>query len=114
MKFYKNFNWVSTWFKNHFKDKVFKNMGIYVVILLLCFFFLNIKFSKIYETNIKFDKSNIKPYFCILIVAIIGTSIWFLKSPVFRFGYSYLTLLISSFLLIILGMVLTKKKLFLI
>ena len=108
--FYKNFNWVSTWFKNHFKDKVFKNMGIYVVILLLCFFFLNIKFSKIYETNIKFDKSNIKPYFCILIVAIIGTSIWFLKSPVFRFGYSYLTLLISSVLLIILGMVLTKKK----
>ena len=81
--FYKNFNWVSTWFKNHFKDKVFKNMGIYVVILLLCFFFLNIKFSKIYETNIKFDKSNIKPYFCILIVAIIGTVVYGFSNHLF-------------------------------
>jgi hypothetical protein len=108
--FYKNFNWFSTWFKNHFMDKVFKNMGIYIVILLLCFFFLKIKFSKIYETNIKYDKSDIRPYFYILIMAILGTFIWFLKAPVFRFGYSYLTLLISSIILIILAMVLTKKK----
>ena len=110
--FYKNFNWVNTWLKNHFKEKVFKNMGIYVVILLLCFFFLNIKFNKIYETNIKYNKSNIRPYFCILAIALIGTCIWFLKSPVFRFGYSYLTLLISSVILIVLGSVVTKKKIF--
>lgn len=43
-------------------------------------------------------------------MAILGTFIWFLKAPVFRFGYSYLTLLISSIILIILAMVLTKKK----
>jgi hypothetical protein len=110
--YYKNFNWVHTWFKNHFKEKVFQNMGIYVVILLLCFFFLNIKFSKIYKTNIKYDKSNIRPYFYILIFAIVGTSLWFLKSPVFRFGYSYLTLLISSTILIILSKVKIKKIVF--
>lgn len=108
--FYKNFNWVRTWFKNHFKDKVFKNMGIYIVIILLCFFFLKIKFKKNYQTNVKFDKFDIEPYYYILAVAIIGTFIWFLKSPVFRFGYSYLTLLISSSILIVLNIMLNKKK----
>ena len=39
---------------------------------------------------IKSKSLNIKKYFPILFVLVIGILIWFLKSPIFRFGYSYI------------------------
>ena len=86
-------------------------MGIYTAILLSCFLFLKIKFNRIYEINMRYLKSDQFPYYLILIeFSIVGVSIWFLKSPVFRFGYSYLTLLIASVFCIILSKKLLKKK----
>ena len=108
--YYKNFNWFKTWVNNHFKEKILFNMGIYTAILLSCFLFLKIKFNRIYEINMRYLKSDQFPYYLILIVSIVGVSIWFLKSPVFRFGYSYLTLLIASVFCIILSKKLLKKK----
>lgn len=111
--YYKNFNWLDTWTKNHFKEKIFYNMGIYIVILLSCFFILKIKFNKIYETKINYVRTSQFPYKIMLTISTLGIIIWFLKVPVFRFGYSFLTLFIISILLIILNKILIRKKIIL-
>ena len=111
--YYKNFNWLDTWTTNHFKEKIFYNMGIYIVILLSCFFILKIKFNKIYETKINYVRTSQFPYKIMLTISTLGIIIWFLKVPVFRFGYSFLTLFIISILLIILNKILIRKKIIL-
>ena len=90
----KKFNWLSTWSKNHFNK--FKNILIpYLVILLLIILYLrmNLKKKKLYNL------SGLKLLF---LISVIGSIIFFLKFPIYRYGYSYLItsiILISIFIM---------------
>ena len=81
----KNFNWVMTWTKNHF-IKITKIITPYLIFLASIIFFIKNKKDKFY----------IEKYLNYLIfISIIGTIFWIYKVPVFRYGYSYLIILIS-------------------
>ncbi len=88
----KDFNWIETWSKNHLK-KINSIVTPYIVFLLIIFFILLIR-SK------KNDYINISLIY-IYLISLLGifSLVWFLKVPVFRYGYSY----IISFVCLILA-----------
>ena len=95
-EFSKNFNWISTWKNNHFK-KIYEIMFPYIILILLIFLYFKFKTQKIEK------KINFKKYLIILTICVVSVLIWFLKVPVFRYGYSYfvcfLAIILSYFLL---------------
>ena len=88
----KDFNWIETWSQNHLK-KINSIVTPYIVFLLIIFFILLIR-SK------KNDYINISLIY-IYLISLLGifSLVWFLKVPVFRYGYSY----IISFVCLILA-----------
>ena len=89
----KKFNWLSSWSNKH--GIYLLNIIVIYVLLILFVVYLILKkknSDKItYRKNIFFKFS--------LFISILGTIIFFIKFPLFRYGYSYL---ISSLILIIL------------
>ena len=83
----KSFNWVLTWGQNHF-IKILNIMVPYLSVLLIIFLLIKSKL-KIFNLD-KFFKY-------IIFISFLGILMWFLKVPVFRYGYSYLVLFISLF-----------------
>ena len=83
----KNFNWLSSWLKNHFKKVVNILIPYLVVLFLITLYFKIRNEKKFYFKNIKLP----------LFVCLLGSIIFFLKFPIYRYGYSYL---ISAFILI--------------
>ncbi len=90
----KNFNWINTWSKNHF-NKIGKILFPYLIFLILITFYI-VTTSK--KTN---KKINHGKELQLILLLIILTTLWFIKIPLFRFGFSYLVCLISLFLAII-------------
>ena len=88
----KNFNWLSTWKNNHFK-KITKILIPYLIILILIFLYFKFIKEKKYQFNLD---SYI--YKLPLLVSLIGSLFFFLKFPIYRYGYSYLI----SFIILIL------------
>ena len=88
----KDFNWIETWSQNHLK-KINSIVTPYIVFLLIIFFILLIRSKK----NDYINKSLIYIY----LISLLGifSLVWFLKVPVFRYGYSY----IISFVCLILA-----------
>ena len=82
----KNFEWVSTWFDNHFIVIIEKFVPI---ILFLILFLIFIFFSKIYSKKKSFFIQNFVIYF-LLGVNLLGFILWFIKFPIYRYGQSYL------------------------
>ncbi len=81
----KNFNWVSTWGKNHF-FKILKIILPYILFLMIILFIVKNKTLKApQEKYIKY----------LIYISVLGTIMWIYKVPVFRYGYSYLIILIS-------------------
>lgn len=87
-QFNKNFNWIDAWTEKHFK-KIIKIITPYILMISLLLIIINIESSK--NNKIKYDekKINILYIFCIL-----GLVSFFLKYPLYRYGYSYIILLI--------------------
>lgn len=88
----KNFNWLSPWIDNHFK-KVLEILIPYLVILFLIFlYFKNKTEKKFYFKDIRLP----------LLLCWFGSIVFFLKFPIYRYGYSYLisALILNSILLI--------------
>ncbi len=84
-EFNKNFNWISAWITIH---------GKYVGKILLPYLSLIIILNIYFRNNKKQQKiKNINYYICLIITALL-TSIFFLKFPLYRYGYSYLISLI--------------------
>ncbi len=81
----KNFNWIRTWTKNHF-IKTIKILIPYLIFLLVILFITKQSFKKSYIENYK-------KY--LIYLSLLGVIVWFLKVPAFRYGYSYLIILIS-------------------
>ena len=96
----KNFNWVRTHYKSHLKHVVIKNV---LVFLLLSLIFLSIIFKKSKSKPIiifkKFDISKIKYLF---LISLFGSIFWFIKAPTFRFGYSYIIVLLATLIIFLL------------
>ena len=81
----KNFNWVSTWGKNHLV-KILKIILPYILFLMIILFIVRNKTLKApQEKYIKY----------LIYISVLGTIMWIYKVPVFRYGYSYLIILIS-------------------
>ena len=83
----KNFFWLSYWSKNHLV-KIFNILLPYIVflmILILIFYRIKKKQKKLIIN---------KTFLTLIILMFFSTLFWFLKVPVFRYGYSYIISLI--------------------
>ena len=84
----KNYNWLEIWISSEGK-KLLKNLlpySIFTIILLISLLIYEKK-----NKNIIKNKPNLSiDFYLCLVVSIFGSILWFLKFPVFRYGYSYL------------------------
>lgn len=95
------FNWISTWNKTHLK-KINKILIPYIILLSFILLVIHLKYK-----NKKLSKYNHfnKDYLLLIIFMIIFTFIWFIKVPVYRYGYSYFI----SFIALSFAYICTKK-----
>jgi len=89
-EFLENFYWVKFWMQNHF-IKILEILLPYFLAIIMFLFFIKIMNKR---EQIKY-KFNFKYYIPILIVLIVGILTWFLKAPLWRYGYSYIVSLIA-------------------
>lgn len=93
VEYVRNFNWVSTWFERN-KSELSDHLIAYILPLLILILY-NFKnfflYNKNLSNNIYFSKEkNSLLLLTIIFFIIFGISIWFIKSPVIRFGIPYL------------------------
>ena len=84
----KNYNWVEIWISSEGKKIIDKLLpySIFTIILLISLYIYEKKYKNIIKNK---PNLSIDFYLC-LVVSIVGSILWFLKFPVFRYGYSYL------------------------
>lgn len=92
-EFNKNFNWLKIWSQFHF-FKIIEKLFPFLIFIFL--FFLYKFFSSKEENVINTNKLN---FLCIF--SIISFVFWFLKFPLYRYGVSYIILLVLSFSILI-------------
>tara|TARA_A100001011_G_scaffold394304_1_gene486370 strand:+ start:1810 stop:3447 length:1638 start_codon:yes stop_codon:yes gene_type:complete len=81
----KKFYWLNTWLQNHFII-ILKILTPYILLLIL--------FSVLIEKEKKYIQEKI--FIKVLIaLSFVGLVIWFIKVPAFRYGYSYIIILIA-------------------
>ncbi len=93
----KDFVWVKTWLHSEGK-RIIKKLTPFITFLsiLLIFLFVFERKSKIIKTS----KSKLTyEYYLCFVVSILGSLLWFLKFPLFRYGYGYLITSISFILI---------------
>ena len=84
----KNYNWLEIWISSEGKKIIDKLLpySIFTIILLISLLIYEKK-----NKNIIKNKPNLSiDFYLCLVVSIFGSILWFLKFPVFRYGYSYL------------------------
>ncbi len=84
----KNYNWLEIWISSEGKKIIDKLLpySIFTIILLISLLIYEKK-----NKNIIRNKPNLSiDFYLCLVVSIVGSILWFLKFPVFRYGYSYL------------------------
>ncbi len=99
------FNWIKTWKISEGKT-ITKKITPFIIFLMLLIIILKIYDYRAQPTQITKIEIESYYYFCLL-VCISGSLLWFIKFPVFRYGYSYLI----STLAIILTISLKNSKL---
>jgi len=85
VEYSKKFNWVSTWSKTHL-IKIIKILLPYFLLLIFIYLFIHIRLK---DKNIIQNNVHNKKYLILSMLMIIFSIIWFLKVPVYRYGYSY-------------------------
>ncbi len=85
----KNFFWLKTWGSVH-GLLIFKKLIIYVLLITGLF----IVFKNIDKKKIDFSIKISNEVKFLLLLALIGTLIWFLRFPLYRYGSSYIILLL--------------------
>ena len=96
--FINDFKWLPAW-KYHFNYIINKLLIFFTVFFTVIIILLFIKKNKRKNYN---DNKNCKIYF-LMMIPFIGTATWFLKAPLYRYGFSYpvsFIFLITSYLLI--------------
>ena len=99
-KYSENFNWVNTWKNNHFKNKIIKTLIPYLIILFFIYIYFKYNIKKIYYFKLNSHNFNLP-----LFMSLVGCLFFFLKFPLYRYGYSdlissiilYLIFLIKSY-----------------
>ena len=86
-KFNKRFNWINAWLSKHFYY-ILEVITPYIFFLLLIF--LLIKFK---SNRLKFK--NYENYNTMIIFSFLTILIWFLKAPLYRYGYSLIIVFLS-------------------
>lgn len=85
----KNFNWLAVWTDNYLKKIIKKNL-IFIIILVLYSYYL---FSL--NNNNKKDRETKKLSLILFSFSLFCTIIWFLKFPIFRYGYSFIIITLA-------------------
>ena len=96
-----DYDWIEVWLNGHGKRTLKKLAPFLIFIIFIYIFFLiNKKDYKIVnrKNNWNAEKNFI---FSLIILNFIGILMWFLKFPVFRYGYSYPILFIILFVILI-------------
>jgi len=83
--FNKNFNWIEAWSKIHFKQILVIIIPYFLIIFLLYTYYRG-------GELIKKDKNKI---IFVFLMSLLGNILFFLKFPTYRYGYSYLIILLS-------------------
>ena len=89
IEYSKNFNWVSTWF-NRNKIEISEHL-LAILIPLFILIILNLKNFTKRKNNYVFQIHNYLNFYILLFI-LAGLLMWFLKSPVYRFGMPYIFL----------------------
>ena len=84
----KNFYWLPYWSNGHL-NKIIQILLPYLLFLLLLIIFLKIYSNS--KNKIFFKKDNLY----IIVIMFLASIFWFIKVPVYRYGYSYFISLIS-------------------
>lgn len=79
-EFIKNYNWIKPWSDIQLK-KILKNLFIYLLIISLI---------SLYISDKKKNKSTNGKLFPVFIFSLCGSLLFFIKFPLYRYGYSYL------------------------
>lgn len=88
----RNFNWVETWLHSEGK-KILKKLTPFFLYLIILFIIIIIFEKRSDNLKSRYTKLSYHYYLC-LFVSFLGSIMWFLKFPVFRYGYGYLISLI--------------------
>ena len=89
-EFIENFNWIDTWFNNHFFE-ILEEIAPFLVIIFLIYIFLIFLSGQKKKSIRQIDKNQI----FLLFFTIFSVMIWFLKFPLYRYGESFIAVLIS-------------------
>ena len=96
-----NYNWVKIWFNGHAKKTLIKLTPFFLFIIFITLFIFFTK-KKDFINKIKKEKLSERKFIILLLILnFFGILIWFLKFPVFRYGYSYIILFIILLLTLI-------------
>jgi len=106
-KFIKEFKWIHAWSSVHLKYIL--NILIPFLIFLILIIILINYFNKKKFQKLKLDKTNKNKILYSIIVLIFASGMFFLKFPLYRYGYSYL---ISLMILISASLIFRYDKLF--
>jgi hypothetical protein len=106
-KFIEKFNWLKTWSNKHF---VYILNKLFLFIFILIFIYLFLKKNNNSSKKLKYPTQ--KLYF-IFFFSFISLLLWFLKAPLYRFGYSSIILFITMIYIQIIKnfFICTKKNL---
>ena len=100
IEYVQNFNWINTWFERHKIELIEHFLAAIIPFIILIIF--NIKSSSNDENDILKSLINMKLFFIFIsLFTIFGLVVWFIKSPVIRFGIPYLFSLIFLISIII-------------
>lgn len=85
-EFIQTFEWINTWKKHHGK-KIIKKITPFLIFVLIFTLFIVMT-----EKNKKFKIFNEKEkiFWFLIFLNLFGSILWFIKFPVFRYGYGYL------------------------
>jgi len=86
--FLENFSWLNAWSEKHLKY----TLALQIPYVSFCIIILILMKFKSKTVNLK----NERDYYFLIIGLLICSIIWFIKAPLYRYGYSFLVSLISS------------------
>jgi hypothetical protein len=79
----KNFNWVKTWIPNH-GMQILNKLSLFILFIFI--------FLYLVKKNKKEENYRNENILILLFTAIIGTALWFIRFPTYRYGSSYIIL----------------------
>ena len=106
-KFIKEFKWINAWSSVHLKYILNIIIPFFIFLILIIVLINYYKITKFH--NLKLDQTNKKKLLCSVIILAFATGIFFLKFPLYRYGYSYL---ISLMILVSASLIFRYDKLF--